>query len=155
MWTKYLVFMNAVLLHTVPCFQDVMVVQMMSFSLMRDTHVYTCMHVNIDDVIVRVIRPNQWAKEELRPLWNMSLQCRNNERDGVSNHKPHDRFLKRLFRRTSKKTSKLRVIGLCEENSPVTGEFPAQRTSNAENDSIWWCHHGIEYRKNSKYQESV
>ena len=25
--------------------------------------------------------------------------------------------------------------------SPVTGEFPAQRTSNAENVSIWWRHH--------------
>ena len=46
-------------------------------------------------------------------------------------------LLNRLFRRKSKKTSKLRVTGLCEGNSPVTGEFPAQRTSNAENASIW------------------
>ena len=30
------------------------------------------------------------------------------------------------------KTSKLRVSGLCERNSPVTGEVPAQRASNAE-----------------------
>ena len=35
-------------------------------------------------------------------------------------------------RRRSKKTSKLRVTGLCEKNSPVTGEFPSQRASNAE-----------------------
>ena len=28
-------------------------------------------------------------------------------------------------------------------NSPVTGEFPAQRTSNAENVSIWWRHHEV------------
>ena len=50
-----------------------------------------------------------------------------------------------LFRRRSKKTSKLRVTGLCEGNSPVTGEFPAQRTSklNAETVSIWWRHHGM------------
>ena len=42
-----------------------------------------------------------------------------------------------------KKTSKLRVTGLCEGNSPVTDEFPAQRAaSNAENVSIWWRHHG-------------
>ena len=41
----------------------------------------------------------------------------------------------------SKKTSKLRVIGLCEGNSAVIGEFPAQRASNAENVSIWWRHH--------------
>ena len=27
-------------------------------------------------------------------------------------------------------------------NSPETGEFPAQRASNAENGSIWWRHHG-------------
>ena len=69
------------------------------------------------------------------------LQLRHNERDGVSNHQPHDYLLKRLFRRRSKKTSKLRVTGLCGRNSPVTGEFPAQRASNAENISIWWCHH--------------
>ena len=42
---------------------------------------------------------------------------------------------------SSKKTSKLRVTGLCEGNSPVTGEFPAQRASNADNVSIWWRNH--------------
>ena len=41
----------------------------------------------------------------------------------------------------SKKTSKLRVTGIYAGNSPVTGEFPAQRASNAENVSIWWGHH--------------
>ena len=43
--------------------------------------------------------------------------------------------------RKSKKTSKLRVTGLCVVNSPVTGEFTARRASNAENVSIWWRHH--------------
>ena len=46
-----------------------------------------------------------------------------------------------LFRRRSKETSKLRVTGLCVGNSPGTGEFPAQRASNAENISIGWRHH--------------
>ena len=46
-------------------------------------------------------------------------------------------------RRKSKKTSKLRVTGHCEGNMPVTGEFPAQRASNAENVFIWWRHHVI------------
>ena len=46
-------------------------------------------------------------------------------------------------RRWSKKTSKFRVTGLCEGNSPVTGEFPAQRANNAENVTIWWRHHEI------------
>ena len=61
---------------------------------------------------------------------------------GVINHQSHDCLLNRLFMRRSKKTPKLRVIGLCEGNSSVTGEFPAQRTSNAESVSIWLRHHG-------------
>ena len=32
-------------------------------------------------------------------------------------------------------------LGFCEGNPPVTGGFPSQRASNAENVSIWWCHH--------------
>ena len=78
-------------------------------------------------------------------LWSISnsttLQWRHNGHDSVSNHQPHDCLLNRLFRRSSKKTSKLRVTGLCEGNSPVTSEFPAQMASNAENVSIWWRHH--------------
>ena len=66
-----------------------------------------------------------------------SLQWRHNGRDGVSNHQLHACLLNRLFRRRLKKTFKLRVTGLCEENPPVTGEFPAQMASNAENVSIW------------------
>ena len=72
---------------------------------------------------------------------NITLLCRHNGCDGVSNQKPHHCLLKRLFRRRSKKISKLRVTGLSVGNSPVTGEFPAQMASNAENDSIWWRHH--------------
>ena len=55
-----------------------------------------------------------------------SLQWRHSERDGVWNHQPHDCLLNRLFRHRSTKTSKLRVTGLCEGNSSVTGEFPTQ-----------------------------
>ena len=71
----------------------------------------------------------------------ISLQSRQNGRDSVSNHQPNDCLLNRLFRRRSKKTSKLRVTGLRVGNSPVTGEFPAQMASNAENGSICWRHH--------------
>ena len=70
-----------------------------------------------------------------------TLQWRHDEHDGISNHQPHDCLLKRLLMHRSKKTSKLCITSLCEGNSPVTGEFPAQRASNAENVSIWWCHH--------------
>ena len=72
-----------------------------------------------------------------------ALQWGQNGHDDVSNHQPHGCLLNRLFRRRSKETSKLRVTGLCEGNSPVTGEFPAQRASNAENVSIWWRHHVV------------
>ena len=71
----------------------------------------------------------------------LSLQWRHNGRDSLSNHQPHDCLLNRLYRRRSKKTSKLRVTGLCAGNSPLTGEFPAQMASNAEKVSIWWRHH--------------
>ena len=69
------------------------------------------------------------------------LLWRHNDHDGVSNHQPHGCLLNRLFRRRSKKISKLRVTGLCVGNSPGTGEFPAQMASYAENISIWWRHH--------------
>ena len=72
------------------------------------------------------------------------LLWRHNGRDGVSNHQPHDCLLNRSFRPRSKKTSKLRVTGLlCAGSSPVTGDFPAQMASSAENVSIWWRHHDI------------
>ena len=86
----------------------------------------------------------------------MTLQWRHNERDSVSNHQPNDCLLNRLFGRRSKKTSKPRVTGLCVGNPPVTGEFPAQMASNAENVSIWWRHHGkcvlLGIRKNTHTQ---
>ena len=42
-----------------------------------------------------------------------SLRWRHNGRNSVSNHQPHDCLLNPLFRRRSKKISKLRVTGLC------------------------------------------
>ena len=72
-------------------------------------------------------------------LWDLPLQWRHNENDGVSNHQPHICLLNRLFGLRSKKTSKLRITGLYAGNSPGTGEFPAQMASNAENITIWWC----------------
>ena len=72
----------------------------------------------------------------------MALRWRHNGLDSVSNHQPPGCLLNRLFRRKSKKTSKLRVTGLCAGNSPGTGEFSAQMASYAENVSIWWRHHG-------------
>ena len=69
-------------------------------------------------------------------LYLISFKWRHRERDGVSNPQPHDCLLNRLFRCRPKKTSKLRVTGLCVGISQVTCEFAAQRVSNAENVSI-------------------
>ena len=69
-----------------------------------------------------------------------SLQWRHNEHYGVLNHQRLDRLLNSLFRSRSKKTPQLRVTGLGDGKSTVTGDFPAQRANNAENASIWWRH---------------
>ena len=79
----------------------------------------------------------------------ITLHWRHNERNGVSNHQPYDYLLNRLYRRRSEKTSKLLVTGLCAGNSLVTGEFPPQMVSRAENVSIWWLHHV--YNKTFRY----
>ena len=68
------------------------------------------------------------------------LPWRHNERNDASNHRHLDCLLNRLFSRISKKTSMIRMTGRFEGNSPVTGEFPKQRASKAENVSIWWRH---------------
>ena len=70
---------------------------------------------------------------------NVTLQWRHIGHNGFSNHQPHDCLLNCLFRRRSKKISKLRVTGLFAGNSPGT----AQMASNAENVSIWWRHHDL------------
>ena len=67
----------------------------------------------------------------------LSLQWRHNERDGVSNHQPHDCLLNRLFK--SQMTENIKAPRHCEGNSPVT----AQNASNAENVSMWWRHHAV------------
>ena len=50
--------------------------------------------------------------------WIYSLHWRHNDHDGVSDHQPRGCLLNLLFRSRSKKTSKLRVTGLCVGNSP-------------------------------------
>ena len=91
---------------------------------------------------IRMLWYIAWSGQPFwRMIWSLALRWRHNERDNVSNHQPHDCLLNRLIRPRSKKTSKLRVTGLCAGNSPGTGEFPAQMASNAENVSIWWRHH--------------
>ena len=63
------------------------------------------------------------------PIWTSRrpvdpLHWRHNDHDGVSNQQPYGCLLNRLFGRKSKKTSKLRVTGLCAGNSPVPVNSP-------------------------------
>ena len=109
-----------------------------------------CIHrsigeLDINDLPVSIVTiPDTARSYTVRGVINLSaLQWRHNERDGVSNHLRLHCLLICWFRSNSKKTSKLRVTGLCEGNSPVTGVFPAQKASNAENAYIWWRHHGM------------
>ena len=68
------------------------------------------------------------------------LKLRHNECGSVSNQQRLHCLLKCWLRCRLKKTWKLRFTGLCAGNPPVIGEYPAQKASNAENVSIWWCH---------------
>ena len=89
-------------------------------ELLHTTHDLAC-----HDICRNIIELSQW---------------RHNTQYDISYQQPHDCSLNRLFRRISKKTSKLRVTGLCGGNSP------AQMASNAENISIWWRHHEMSPR---------
>ena len=84
-----------------------------------------------------------------------SLQWRHNGQDSVSNHQPHECLLNRIFSRRSKKTSKLRVTGLCVGNSSVTGEFPHKWPVTRKMFSFWWLHHVIPGEKDGRHWVAV
>ena len=65
---------------------------------------------------------NKWSSAQATRYY--TLHWRHNDHAGVSHHQTHDCLLNRLFRRRSKKTSKLRVTGLCVGNSPGSGKSP-------------------------------
>ena len=97
--------------------------------------------LHVDYVPIQNIHLSSSSSKITNPWPIFTLQWRHNESDGVLNHRRRDGLLNRLLRQRSKKPSKHRVTGLCEGNSPVNGEFPAQMASNAEYISIWWRHH--------------
>ena len=77
-----------------------------------------CFHLMTSSCMLKLV-PNHnqsglsnWGSDLLIRLISIhSLLWRHNGHDGVSNHQPHNCLLNRLFRRISKKTSKLRVTG--------------------------------------------
>ena len=107
-----------------------------SFTSKRLVQVHTHVKVSLENMITH------WTFEtclgnleqlninfSFRHIWsNLSqisraLRWRHNGHDCISNHQPHHCLLNCLFGCRSKKTSKLRVTGLCADNSlgPVTG----------------------------------
>ena len=99
---------------------------------------------NIPNLDVRGL----WSKRfTIRTLWNsISLHWRHNGPDGVSNHQPRHCFLNWLVIHRWKKTSKLRVTGLCAGihrstvNSPH--KWPVTRKMFPFDDVImsqWMC----------------
>ena len=90
-------------------------------------------------VLIATVNKVKRLRERDRPA--NTLQWRHNERGSTPNHERLHCLLNCRFRCRSKKTSKLRVTGLCARNSPVTGEFSAQKADNAESVYIWWRHH--------------
>ena len=72
-----------------------------------------------DDVEIWKCVPCHWPFGR-----GITLQWRHNGPDGISNRQPYDCLLNRLLRHRSKKTSKLRITGLCAGNSPGSVNSP-------------------------------
>ena len=69
-----------------------------------------------------LVSTHPWCRYSISRSQVLTLRWCHNGHDGVSSHQPHHCLLNRLLWCRSKKTSKLRVTGLCA----VPGEFPAQ-----------------------------
>ena len=85
-------------------------------SLVGNNQLKTPLHFDPFGFITQIAKPTCINKPW--PVGAIPLHWLHNDHDGVSNHQPHGCLLNRLFRRRSKKTSKLRVTGLCVGNSP-------------------------------------
>ena len=84
------------------------------------------------------------AARIIRSLFGTTLQWRHNERDGVSNHRCLDCILNRLFRRRSKKTSKLHVT-VCVRGIHRWPVNSPQSPVNSSHKSQWrgTCFHDL------------
>ena len=105
-----------------------------------------CFHYTI--IASNPFKPND-KYASVKCACSVPLRWRHNGPDSVSNHQPHDCLLNRLFRRRSKKISKLRVTGLCVGNSsgPVNSPHkgPVTRKMFPFDDVIMPNHHLYSY----------
>ena len=82
-------------------------------------------------------RHAKWAIGQFHGAF--TLHWRHNDHCSVSNHQLHDCLLNRLIKENINAPSHRPLCG----EFTGTGEFSAQRVSNAENGSIWWRHHDV------------
>ena len=89
---------------------------------------------------------NKLPDDAILPITRGALHWRPNDHNCISNHHRIDWLLKRLFGRSSKKTSKLRVSGLCVGNSPgpvnSPHKWPVTRKMFPFDDVIMVCSTG-------------
>ena len=130
---------RCVILLTTNCSQEIWSYWLSRFSLKTSGCVVVPSHYLFKMWLNFVLIRNVLIRRKFDSTW--TLHCCDVIM-GVSNHQPNDCLLSRSSRCRSKKTSKLRVTGLCAGTSLVTGEFPTQIASNGGNVSIWWRHRG-------------
>ena len=107
-----------------PCF-------MCAFCDETSRHEHHCFHCQT----TRQTVVNQSTTDDIpcaSALWRHALRWRHNGPDSVSNHQPYDCLLNRLFRRWSKKSSKILVTGLCAgiHRRPVNSPHKGPVTRN-------------------------
>ena len=88
------------------------------WQLFQELVQYNKLHIYYFDINIIVILFAWFVLPNAAVKTRFTLQWRHNEHDSVSHDQHHGCLLNRLFRRRSKKTSKLRVTGLCVGNSP-------------------------------------
>ena len=92
------------------CRKQVLTYETGMFSLSTIRFIFT-----VDTALISAHMP---SPSDFSQSYSDSWHWRHNDHSGVSNHQPHGCLLSCLFRRRSKKNSKLRVTGLCAGNSP-------------------------------------
>ena len=75
-------------------------------------------------------------------LRSITLQWCHNDHHGVSNHL-HSTVCLNVYLNYHQRQTKPVLLALCEWNPPVTGGFPSQMASNAENVPMEWRHHDM------------
>ena len=59
--------------------------------------------------------------------FHSALHWYHNDRDGISNHQPHNCLLNCVYSCRSKKKTKFHITGFCDGNSQVISEFPQHK----------------------------